>query len=238
MGEIKKFLKSNFFPQDFTCELCGIEIFGGRLCADCGRGMVYNDGETCPVCGRKTVKNEICPECKAHRPEFKKAVSALCYGGAGADLVAKFKNGSPYLSDYFAGLLKQKLGLLPAFDAVVYVPMTQKATNKRGYNQSYLLAKSISELTGAPVLKDAAIKTAETAVQKSLGRSERFKNLAECFKVNKKSVRGKTILVTDDVLTTGATLGALAEKLKKAGAKEVYAATAASVEYTPFKPAE
>ena len=51
-------------------------------------------------------------------------------------------------------------------------------------------------------------------------------------------MRGKTILVTDDVLTTGATLGALAEKLKKAGAKEVYAATAASVEYTPFKPAE
>lgn len=237
MGEILRFLKESLFPQNYTCELCGMEIFSGRLCGECGKTFELNDGETCPVCGRKTIRSEICTECKAHLPEYKKAVSAVCYSGAGANLIAKFKDGGGYLAEYFAEILKPKLGSLPPFDAIVYIPMTKKALNKRGYNQSYLLAKSISKITGAPVLIDAVVKIKETALQKSLGRAERLKNLSECFKADKSLVSGKSLLVADDVLTTGATLDAVCSKLKKAGAKEVCAATAASVEYLPFTPA-
>lgn len=238
MGKILKFLKDSIFPENYTCELCGTEIFKGRLCKDCSDGLEENDGATCPVCGRKTAVNEICMECKAHLPEFKRAVSALCYGGASAALIAKFKNGSAYLSGYFAELLKPKTDLLPPADGIVYVPMTAKALKRRGYNQSRLLAESLSKATGAPVLKDALIKTKETADQKSLDRAERLKNLSDCFKADKKLVSGKRILIVDDVMTTGATLDAVAFKLKKAGAKEVFAATAASVTYTPFASAE
>lgn len=236
MGNILRFLKETLFPQNFTCELCGIEIFSDRLCEDCKALLELNNAETCPVCGRKTIRSEICTECKAHLPVYKRAVSAICYSGAGANLIAKFKDGGAYLRDYFAELLTTKLASLPPFDAIVYIPMTKKAEAKRGYNQSYLLAESISKITGAPVLIDAVVKIKETAIQKSLGREERLKNLSECFKADKSAVGGKSILIVDDVMTTGATLDAAAAVLKKAGAKEVFAATAASVEYKPLTP--
>lgn len=231
MGKIRQFLRQNFFPQDYTCEICGIEIFSGRLCPKCAAEFVPIDGAACPVCGRKTAVSEICIECKAHLPQFKRAVSAFCYDGSGSKLIARFKHGKTYLADYLSELLKPHIASLPAADGIVYVPMTKKALKKRGYNQSLLLAKRISEYTGTPVLNDAVVKIKETADQKALSREERSKNLSACFEADKKIVGGKTVLVVDDVLTTGATLDAVAFKLKKAGAKEVYAATAASVEY-------
>lgn len=237
LRKIGKLITENLFPQNFTCELCGIEIFNGRLCPDCAETVVLNNGETCPVCGRKTCKSEICIECKAHTPEFKKAVSAMNYSGGAVRLISMFKQGKAYLAGYFSELLIPKIKTFPTLDGLVYVPMTAKSVKKRGYNQSRVLAERISEAMGIPVLKEAVAKDKDTPEQKCLSRDERLKNLIKCFKADKNSVNGKSILIIDDVLTTGATLDAVCAKLKKAGAKEVYAATAASVEYTPYTPA-
>ena len=229
-------IKETLFPENYTCEICGIEIFKDRLCHDCAETVEFNNGKTCPTCGRKTAKSEICIECKAHLPQFKRAVSAMNYSDGAVRLIAKFKNGHAYLAGYFAELIAPHLENLPHFDGIVYVPMTEKAKSRRGYNQAELLANHISEITGVPVLKDAVVKHKETAEQKDLFRSERVKNLSECFKADSNSVKGKTILAVDDVLTTGATLDALTIALKKSGAKQIFAATCASVEYSPIPP--
>lgn len=230
-GGLLNTVLSMLFPDDLTCEICGIEIFNGeRLCAKCRKTVAFNDGKTCPVCGRKTQSNQLCFECKAEAPIYKKGVSALVYKDGAITLIHKFKNGNGYLKDYFAELLLPKCKKLKNADGVCYVPMTQSAQTDRGYNQSQLLAKALSERLELPLI-DALTKEKETAEQKSLTRRERTKNLANCFKADKKSVKGKTLIVADDVLTTGATADAVAAALLKADAKAVYFAAVASVEY-------
>ena len=236
INALKKILSDMFFPKSFTCDICGIETFDGNICPVCLKTVTFNNGTTCPVCGRKTDRPEICLECKATTPRFKKAISPLVYNGGAVALIAKYKNGCGYLKEYFADLICRKLENLPKADCIVYIPMTKKSIHKRGYNQAELLAKSISDRTQIPVLKDGLLKAKETAAQKSLSKKERATNLADCFKVNdRKLIKDKTILLIDDVLTTGATADAACKKLLEAGAKCVYFAAVASVEFKPFK---
>ena len=107
--------------------------------------------------------------------------------------------------------------------------MSVRAEKRRGYNQSKLLAQKLSELIGVDVL-DCLIKTKETERQATLTGEQRRKNLVDAFKViDKKSVKDKSILIVDDVTTTGATAQIIAQKLKNAGAIKVYLITVASV---------
>ncbi|MDE6868958.1 MAG: ComF family protein [Clostridia bacterium] len=232
LSDLQKFASEALFPKSFTCDICGIETFDSNLCPDCLKTVTFNNGTTCPVCGRKTFSPEICLECKAEAPRFKKAVSALVYDGGGAALISIFKNGCGYLKEYFADLITEKADNIANADCIVYIPMTKKAERRRGYNQAELLAKSISKRLNIPVLKNGLIKTTETAAQKSLAKKERASNLADCFKVDKpEKIKDNTVLLVDDVLTTGATADAACKKLLHAGAKCVYFAAVASVEY-------
>lgn len=227
-----KILKDTFFPASFTCDICGRETFNTNLCADCRKSVKFNNAVTCPLCGRETVRPEICLECKAQPPRYERAVSALVYEDGGQKLVSKFKNGAAYLKDYFADILYEKLKDFPKANCIIYVPMTKKTKRKRGYNQTFLLAKELSARTGIPLFKDALLKTKETSAQKGLTRKERAENLYGAFKVaDKNSVKGKIILLVDDVLTTGATADELTRILLSAGADKVYLATVASVRY-------
>lgn len=225
-------LDKQFFPENFTCELCGREIFdGGRFCADCAKTVQFNDGETCPVCGRKTATSTLCLECKAFAPAYKKAASAIVYADGGAKLIYKFKHGNAYLKDYFADLLQDKCAEFANADGICFVPMTKSDARKRGYNQAELLAKALSERLSVPLIKNALTKVKKTEQQKSLSKAERENNLKGCFKADGKVVKGKTLILVDDVMTTGATAEAVCTELKKRGALAIYFVTAASVEY-------
>lgn len=227
-----KILKEIVFPANYTCDICGAETFGSNICETCLKTVVFNNGTTCPVCGRKTVRPEICLECKAQPPRYKRAVSPLVYDGGVIELVAKFKNGDGYLKDYLAQLISQMLIDLPRCDCIIYVPMTKKSQKRRGYNQTELVARSLSKLTYIPVVKGAVEKVKNTLIQKGLTFKERQENVKGAFKVVKKEeLKGKTVLIVDDVLTTGATADEMCKVTLAAGAKCVYLATIASVEY-------
>ncbi len=232
LKKIRNTLRDVLFPLNYTCDLCGREVFGTNLCADCAKTVTFNNKTTCPVCGRKTVRAEICLECKSSPPKYKRAVSAIVYEGGGIRLVADFKNGKAYLKEFFADRLAEKLNRLPPPDCIVYVPMTKKSLNARGYNQTKLLAKAVSKRTGTPVIYDAVQKVKDTAAQKGLTHRERRENLKGAFKaVKRESLAGKSVLVIDDVLTTGATADEVCSAILKAGAAQVYFASVASVEY-------
>ena len=233
---IKEIFKSVFkelFPQNFTCDLCGKEIFeGDNFCAECKKRIIKNNQATCPVCGRKTKVDEICLECKAEAPKFDRALSPLVYQDGSAHLSAKFKNGAGYLKEYFCDLMQQKAQEILPVDFVICVPMTKNAERKRGYNQAELLAKGLCKRLNLQFEKDVVLKIKETDEQKTLSKKQRFENLKGCFRLHKRAIcKEKTILVIDDVLTTGATVDAICKLLKNAKAKKIYFISIASVEY-------
>ena len=231
MSILDKFLDI-IYPPNFTCDICGREIFTGKnLCADCQETVEANNGPTCPVCGRKTTFPVLCLECKSQLPSFDRALSALVYSSGTRKLILKFKNGEPYLKDYFARLMADKCKQIIDADAICFVPMLRRAELERGYNQAQLLAKELGRLLNLPLLPDAVEKVKKTRQQKSLSHEERLGNLQGSFKANGKVVAGKSLIVVDDVLTTGATAEAICTELKKRGAKKVYFVTVASVEY-------
>lgn len=217
--------------HNFTCDVCGREVFANeRVCDACMAALPWNDGAVCPFCGRKTGEEGACLECKERRIGVDKARSCCTHEGEAARLVRRMKR-TKYLYKTFARLalpLAEKE--FSDADALTFVPMTEKAEKKRGYNQSRLFAEELARLTGKPCVS-AAVKIRETDAQKYLGRREREENLKGCFRVTEKSaVAGKKILIADDTLTTGATAGELAQRLYKAGAQRVYLITMTSVQ--------
>lgn len=214
--------------HNFTCDLCGREVFGGeRVCDKCRKILPWNDGNICPLCGRKVGEPGICLECKQKRLMVDKARSPLLHEGEAARIVVRAKK-QKYFYRTAAELMFPLLDEFGA-DAFIFVPMTERAQKKRGYNQSRLIAEELSRLSGIPVL-DAVSKIHETGAQKSLGRTEREKNMEGSFHVtDRKGVKNKNLLIIDDTLTTGSTVSELATVLKRAGAKEVNALTLTSV---------
>lgn len=232
VGWLKKFLRLHVYNPEWQCSVCGEENFdGGFVCKECEKQLSYNDGYICNHCGRKTtVDEEYCITCKDSLIAIDKARSVFNYEQPVSRLITSFKySNHRYLAEYFGD--KMALLYLKNYfnaDFFVYVPMTEKAERKRGYNQSRLLAERISYKTEVPVL-DCVAKVKDTKRQAKLGRKDRLKNLEGAFRVtDRKAVKDKTIVIIDDVTTTGATAETIANRLRKAGAKYVYLLTVAS----------
>lgn len=215
--------------HNFTCDVCGREVFGGeRVCAHCMRSLPFITTR-CPLCGRSVGEAGVCLDCKAAAPATDLARSRFRHEGEAARLVVRYKRGQKYLFRTLADLTEPLLAEFPAADLLTFVPMTARAERERGYNQSRLLAEELARRRGIPCAP-LAEKTRETEAQKTLGRRERAENLKGCFRVcDRKAVKGKHILIVDDTYTTGATVGELALACKRAGADSVYALTVTSV---------
>jgi ComF family protein len=220
------------YPKNYTCDICGKEIFdGGSLCKTCTNTLTFNNKHTCTVCGRHTDADEICIECKALAPKYKMAVSPLVYEGGAITLIHKFKKSDAYLKEYFADIIAPKCAKFDDAEALCSIPLTKRSLANRGYNQAELLAQSLGKRLNLPIIYNALIKKKQTEEQKTLNRAEREQNLAGCFKADKNLVKGKTLILVDDVMTTGATADEACTALLKAGAAKVYFATIASVTY-------
>ena len=230
---IVKILTFGIYNPKWRCNDCGKETFSGEFfCETCEKNLPYNNKTVCNHCGRE-IKNpsEYCSTCKETLVSVDKARSVFKYETPINGLIkrAKYNNGR-FILDYFAEKLANVcFAEFSKSEVICCVPMSEKRLKKRGYNQSEILARKVAEIINVPFC-DCIIKTKETERQATLTRRERLKNLTDTFKVtDKKPVRGKNVLLIDDVSTTGATAEAVAIKLKKSGALRVYLLTVASV---------
>ena len=108
------------------------------------------------------------------------------------------------------------------FDAIIPVPLHKTRSKTRGFNQSELLAKDISDFYKVPVLRDILVRVKKTAPQFGLKKAQRHKNVEGAFAVNAPyRISGRTILLIDDIMTTGATANECERTLFAAGAKQV-----------------
>ena len=223
--KLKEFLSKYLFNTKWRCLSCGREIFdGGYLCDDCKKDLPLNDGNICDRCGRKTIQSQMaCTTCKQGVQNFNKARSSFDYQKPVRQFIQKLKF---YNKRFYAEVLAEYLAItyfknMFAPDVITYVPMTEKAKRKRGYNQSEMLAKELSKRVNVEVV-DCLVKIKETKRQAKLNKAQRMKNLQGAFRVvDRKLVKNKRVLLVDDVLTTGTTVNTVSEKLLKAGATSV-----------------
>lgn len=229
-------IKEMFFPS--RCCNCGDLInTSGLLCPSCWSKMTWINEPKCAICGHPFTigVTPICSRCLTDKPYFDKAVSVLSYDDASREMILAFKNAdATYLAEQFAKLMYKAASLeIESSDIIVPVPIHFLKRLKRRYNQSELLARCIGKISGVEYEPRILNKIKKTSSQEGLSGAERRKNIVGSFDVNKKYkdlLLNKSVLLVDDVLTTGSTANECAKILKKNGAKRVFVATFARVE--------
>lgn len=199
----------------------------------------------CPFCDRIVGMREYwCSACyeklpfvdePIEAPKYVDAVIACCYytNKARSAILRMKKGGYIYSCDAFAVMMTEAVGgLMESIDCVAAVPSTLRRRYELGYAQAEVIAKDIARRGGRPFKRLLRAKGTKKE-QKRLNSRERAENARNSFKiVNEKYIVGKTILLVDDVSTTGATFSAIAELLKLAGAKAVYAVSFAKTKHS------
>ena len=220
------------YPRD--CLFCGRPSGDGYVCLDClGRLPLWRN-PSCLICGAESSMPEgpdfVCSDCLRHRPAFERAFVAARYEGDVRRLIHDFKyHGGIWLTRDLARLLvalylDRLAPLRPRIDAVVPIPMLRRKRGARGYNQAELLARELARQLHLPC-RAGLLRRVATGIpsQTRLGRAERLRNAEAAFRpAHPDRLRGKTLLLVDDVLTTGATCDACARLLRRAGARRVY----------------
>ena len=202
-----------------------------HVCGECIKKLSFVTDPYCMKCGRPLgdAGEEFCPDCAKHNKSFVQSRAVLVYDDMTRRAIYRLKYaGKREYAKGFANLTDQRLGdwirsISP--DVIIPVPLHKSRMRKRGFNQTQLIAARLSDLVSIPCRDDIAVRCKKTIPQKNLSRSERQKNLKKAFKIRQNDVRLNTVLVVDDIYTTGSTLDELARCLKEAGAGKVYCLT-------------
>lgn len=226
------------FPS--FCRRCGrlLDRAGERVvCGACWEeASPRRSSAHCPVCGRffeGAGESHACRGCVAVRPAFSVHRSVGTYDGALKDIILLFKYRKlSILGRGLAGLAKEVVGgeeeLWRGVEALVPVPLHPRRKRERGFNQSRVFAGELGKLMAIAVCDGALVKVRNVPPQTSLEGSERAGNVRGAYRVDRQDrIRGKVLLLADDVYTTGATVGECARTLLDAGAEEVRAVTIA-----------
>lgn len=220
------------------CLACGTIVADpGTLCATCWPGVDFIAAPQCACCGlplSATVGGDhlLCGSCLVSRPPWRRARAVFRYRGVGRDLVISFKHGdrldaAPTLARW---LSRAGAELLADANLIVPVPLHPRRLFARRYNQSAVLALALGKLSGTPVGVDALVRVRRTPSQGGLDRSGRAANVRGAIAVARRTaVKGRRIVLIDDVLTTGATVGVCVRALQRAGAVSIDILTLARV---------
>jgi ComF family protein len=220
------------------CLACGTIVgSGGTLCSTCWSDVAFIAAPLCAACGVPLSavpdgETVLCGSCLSKRPPWQRARAVFRYKGVGRDLVLAFKHGdrldaAPPLARWLA---RAGAELLADADVIVPVPLHRRRLFARRYNQSAVLALTLGKITGRAVAVDALARIRPTPTQGGLGRHARADNVRGAIVARRPSaVKGRRVVVVDDVLTTGATVGVCVNALLRAGAVSVDILTLARV---------
>jgi ComF family protein len=219
---------SNFITRIFdqwidqiptACALCGGTAGREGLCTDCIE-LLPPLPACCPICGDRSTLAEQCGACLRQPPPFDAVYAPHAYDWPLSAWIQAFKSGR---LDLAGPLVARMLTRPPADEAstiLVPVPLSNKKLRLRGYNQAAELGRPLAQALQLEWRPDWVSRTQDGAEQKGRRRSERLKALRGHFRAHP-AVAGRTVIVVDDVITTGATLAAVARALKSAGALRV-----------------
>ena len=206
-AELKKLILDILLPQHLKCH-------------SCGREAIVNDHGVCSECESKVL---FVPE-TAGIQGVDGFASGMQYNDVARRAMIPFKyNGAVYKKEFLTHYIR-----IPeswSFDCFVPVPLHPKRQRKRGYNQSEIIANALAERYPHPVRTELLERLRDTPKQARMTKKERLKNVKHAFRASD-AVSGLSIVLVDDVRTTGATLFECAAELKRRGAARVYAVTA------------
>ena len=212
------------YPQ--KCPFCG-KIEKQRICKECRKKILPVEEPRCKKCGKpiREAGKEYCYDCTMIRHVFEEGRSIWIHKEpvSRAVYALKYQNRRIYakafveeMADQYGYYLREK-----KVELIVPVPLHRKKMRIRGYNQAALVAEVLGEITGISVDEDILVRVKNTKPLKQLNDKERRRSIRGAFSV-RKSVWAKTIVLIDDIYTTGSTLDEAARVLLKAGAEKVY----------------
>ncbi|MCR5790038.1 MAG: ComF family protein [Lachnospiraceae bacterium] len=212
------------------CPVCGDIIMpkGGECCDRCRGAFAYVTEPYCLKCG-KPLREEteaLCPDCLRKERFFDFGRAVYRYDDRIGRSIYGFKyNGRQEYARFYAQEIVRRYGRMLSElkpDALVPIPLHKKRLRKRGYNQAALIAQEVSRLTGIPAEPSLLQRVRNTRPQKSLNERERENNLKKAFKIRQNDVSLETVILIDDIFTTGSTMDSAAGCLRDQGVKGVY----------------
>jgi ComF family protein len=226
-----------FLPR--MCLFCGVpvgETAQVAVCPECETQIEWVASPLCTCCGmvfeNRDGADRVCGSCQTDPPPFARARAAALYDGPVAQAITRFKFSRqlaflPVMQHWLKRPLC--LELVAAADLLAPVPLHPKRIKNRGFNQALLLARAFPDL---PVAREAVVRTRHTVPQVGLNPKERQDNVKGAFAVPDPGlVKGKNVLLIDDLFTTGSTVKECAKVLRQAGARRVEVLTVARVRY-------
>lgn len=209
------------------------------LCGSCWQETQFISGLVCDACGvplpgESPHQAIYCDSCLFAPKSWKKGRAAILYGGVGRALILRLKHGDRLdLAGPLSGwMYKSAAPLIACTDIIVPVPLHWRRLFSRRYNQSALLAQGLAARANKPTCPDVLQRCRNTKIQEGMSGKQREKNMSGAISVHPKRrnlIQGRSILLIDDVMTSGATLSACAEALMQNGANTVNVAVLARV---------
>jgi ComF family protein len=220
-----------------TCPLCEERVEDANgLCPACWSDTPFISGAACDLCGvglpgASDGGAMRCDECLTLARPWDAGRSVLAYAGGGRRLVLRLKHGArTELAEVAAHWMHRRArDLLVPGTAVVPVPIHRLRLLSRRYNQAALIARALARLSGTRHAPEALRRVRRTPSQDHRGVADRFANVAGAIAAGPESVAGASVVLVDDVMTSGATLAACADVLRRSGAGRIAVLTLARV---------
>lgn len=213
---IEYFLRVFFPPRCICCDCVLAVNVRNYLCSDCQKNIPHINRHQFGNPTGKSICNIYCAF--DYEKGIREAIHHLKFNDRPGNAKILVDMSYPLIEEYFAGISAQS-GQANKYDIAIPVPIHSKRRRERGYNQSELIARSLANKLNISVDPGVLAKRKNTPPQSSLAKDERYKNLEGAFEVKKPYlIKGKRVLLVDDVITTGSTLEQCGKILLQSGA--------------------